>query len=285
MSSKQFDATLKDLVEQDAVSWAVLAGCHGVRRVRLIDADVSTLTAAADKVFRVETDHGEELLDLEPESRYAADLPPRLHLYATVLGYRHELPVRSVALLLRREANASNLTGVLEVRRPGESEPYNVFRYAVIRVWELPTEPLLTGGLGLLPLAPLTDEAATDLIGVVARVENRLRAEASPDAANKLRMATFVLFGLRYKEDLATQLFRGVTVMEESTTYQMIMARGRLLGKREDLLLQGREKFGPPDGATVERIQSITDPQRLEQLLVRLLQVSDWQELLAAPPT
>ena len=71
--------------------------------------------------------------------------------------------------------------------------------------------------------------------------------------------------------------------MEESTTYQMIMARGRLLGKREDLLLQGREKFGPPDEATVERIQSITDPQRLEQLLVRLLQVSDWQGLLARP--
>jgi len=283
MSSKQFDATLKDLVEQDAVSWAVLAGCHGVRRVRLIDADVSTLTAAADKVFRVETDHGEELLDLEPEARYAADLPPRLHLYATVLGYRHELPVRSVALLLRREANASNLTGVLETRRPGESEPYNVFRYAVIRVWELPKEPLLTGGLGLLPLAPLTDEASTDLIGVVARVENRLRAEASPDAANRLRMATFVLFGLRYKEDLATQLFRGVTEMEESTTYQMIMARGRLEGRREDLLRLGAKKFGKANETIVAAVGEIHDLERLARLVERVLDVSTWEELLSSP--
>ena len=38
------------------------------------------------------------------------------HLYATVLHHRHGLLVRSVLMLLRREANASNLTGVYRLQ-------------------------------------------------------------------------------------------------------------------------------------------------------------------------
>ncbi|HZT80116.1 MAG TPA: hypothetical protein VFA26_07840 [Gemmataceae bacterium] len=30
-----------------------------------------------------------------------------------------------------------------------------MFRYGVVRVWQLPPEQLLTGGLGTLPLAPI----------------------------------------------------------------------------------------------------------------------------------
>ncbi len=77
MSSKPFDATLKDLIEGDSAAWAALAGGGAALRVTVIDADVSTVTAAADKVIRVEEASGSWLLDLEPESRYAADAPDR----------------------------------------------------------------------------------------------------------------------------------------------------------------------------------------------------------------
>src|SRR5262249_25464673 len=95
-------------------------GSARAQRVSLIDADVSTVTAAADKVLRVEGDGGPWLLDIEPEARYAADAPDRLLLYSTILRQRHRLPVRSVLLLLRREANASNLTAPRSARRRGE---------------------------------------------------------------------------------------------------------------------------------------------------------------------
>jgi hypothetical protein len=50
-----------------------------------------------------------------------------------------------------------------DVRLSDENEPHDVFRYRVVRLWELPVETLLTGSLGLLPLAPLTDQAAGQL--------------------------------------------------------------------------------------------------------------------------
>lgn len=50
--NKRFDAILMHLPEDDRQDWARLAG--GSAPVSVIDADVSTETAAADKVLRVE---------------------------------------------------------------------------------------------------------------------------------------------------------------------------------------------------------------------------------------
>jgi hypothetical protein len=286
MAGKPFDATVKELIEEDAPSWAQAFGSARAQRVSLIDADVSTVTAAADKVLRVEGDGGPWLLDIEPEARYAADAPDRLLLYSTILRQRHRLPVRSVLLLLRREANASNLTGLLEVRADeGDEQPYLTFRYQVVRLWQQPLAPLLAGGLGPLPLAVLTDEAASDLSGVVKRIDERLRTEAPPERADKMRTATFLLLGLRYDVAVADQLFREITNMEESSTYQMILSRGRDQGRTQEaramLLRLGRVKFGEPDAAALAALERITSLERLEGLGERLLRVDTWAELLA----
>jgi predicted transposase YdaD len=289
MTSKRFDVSLKDLIEDDVLSWAQRFSPHPVRAAALMDADVSTVTAAADKVLRVESARGTALLNIEADARHAADAPDRMLLYSTVLRHRHDLPVHCVLLLLRREANAGNLTGVLEVHLPGVQEPYLTFRYQVVRLWAEPLEPLLTGGLGTLPLAALTDEAEANLPGVVRRIDERLRQEAPPVLADKMRVAIYVLLGLRYEEALIEQLFKEITTMEESTTYRGILARGetrgfdrgRLQGERQVLLRQGRSKFGEPDDATLAALEAITNPERLEALGERLLHVDSWQDLLA----
>jgi hypothetical protein len=208
VSTKPFDATVKELIECDAAAWSALAGMTGVRRVSVIDADVSTVTAAADKVILVEGANGNSILDVEPTTGFGADLPGRLHLYSAILYHRHHLPVRCVALLLRREANAANLTGVLELRHPDEADPYDVFRYQVVRLWQEPLAPLLAGGLGTLPLAALTDEAEANMPDVLQRIEQRLRAEAPGEKGSKLRVATFLLMGLRYQTDLIRTCFK-----------------------------------------------------------------------------
>jgi hypothetical protein len=280
MPSKPFDATLKELIEVDASAWLAFAGLAHCQSFTFVDADLSTVSAAADKVLRVEEAAGPSLLNLELEARHAADAPGRLHLYSTLLQHRHGLPVRSVLLLLRREANASAVTGTLVQHLPGDPVPYDVFRYRVIRLWDVPVADLLKGGLGTLPLAPLTDEAVVDLTAVVGQVEQRFRSEASAAEADKLRAATFVLLGLRYEPAVIEKLFQGVTSMEESSTYQWLISRG----EKRALLLQGRKKFGQPDEAVQATLDKLTDRAVLDQLCERILDVASWQELLAGLP-
>jgi len=76
-------------------------------------------------------------------------LPRRLRLYNGVLDYRHDRLVLSVAVLLRPEADSPQLTGSFERRFPGQ-EPLTLLRYRVIRVWQLPVDRLLAGGVGTL---------------------------------------------------------------------------------------------------------------------------------------
>jgi hypothetical protein len=83
--------------------------------------------------------------------------------------------------------------------------------------------------------------------------------------------------------------------MEESTTYQGIVRRGReerrevgrAEGRAEEarrmLLLLGETKFGPADAATRSALENISDLARLEELGQRLMNVSSWQELLPPP--
>lgn len=80
--------------------------------------------------------------------------------------------------------------------------------------------------------------------------------------------------------------------MEESSTYQAILQKGRFQGKlegkaegkaegeRELLIRQGTRKFGPPDGRTLSVLKGIADPDRLGSLAERLLDTRNWDELL-----
>jgi hypothetical protein len=281
--SKPFDATMKDLLEGHAADWAGLLGPWRFREAEWIDAEISTVSAAADKVLRVVADPADWIMHVEAQTGPDAGVPQRAHLYNTLLYNRHGLLVRSVVVLLRQQANLSALNGVYELQFPDEEEPYEVFRYRVVRVWELPLEALLTGGLGTLPLAPLTDEARAVLPAVVSRIDQRLRAEAPPEEADKLWAATFVLMGLLYPLDLTRQLFQGVTAMEESVTYQFIINKGAIRGVKKLLLAMGQKMLGPPDPATVTAIEAIDDLDRLQQLGERLPDVSSWQELLSLP--
>jgi predicted transposase YdaD len=243
-----------------------------------MDADLSTVTAAADKVIRV----GAALpwlLHLEFQAHWELGVPVRVHLYNTLLFERHRLPVQSTLVLLRRHANASDITGVWEQHRP-DGRCYLRFEYDVVRVWEQPVEALLTGGAATMPLALLSDEAAPILPHVVQRMQQRL-ADVAPELRAKLWTAAYILMGLRYPEELIEQVMQEVLTMEESVTYQAIIRRGRLQGARDVLLRLGRIRFGDPAPATIATLEAIKELEYLEILSERLLAVSSWQELLA----
>jgi hypothetical protein len=71
--------------------------------------------------------------------------------------------------------------------------------------------------------------------------------------------------------------------MEESTTYQAIIRKGRLAEARRFLLLVGEAQLGPPSEAARAALNALEDVDRLEQLGKRLPQVASWEELLASP--
>ncbi|MFN0052559.1 MAG: hypothetical protein ACKV0T_10215, partial [Planctomycetales bacterium] len=129
----------------------------------VIDADVSTVSSSADKVLRVE-EPDPWILNLEFQTSYDALLGRRLLRYNVLLWDRHSIPVRSVAILLRPEADGREMTGRVEERLPWQQLNLR-FEYEVIRLWELSPEVILAGGLGTLPLLPLTNVKRSELPG------------------------------------------------------------------------------------------------------------------------
>ncbi len=208
---------------------------------------------------------------------------PDLLLYNSALFKRHGLPVRSLLALLHQGADSPQLTGLYERGFPGE--PFGVvFRYKVLRVWQVAAERWLAGGLGLLPLAPLGDVRPSDLPAVIARMKQRLEREAPPRQAAELWSAAYILMGLRYEQALVQRLLRGVLTMKESVTYQAILEEGKAEGKAEEarnmILLMGRSLFGEPSAEAEAALNALSDVRRLEKLGVRLLRASSWEELL-----
>ena len=108
----------------------------------MIDSDITTLTASADKVLRV---GGPDpyLVDLEPHSYHDTGLTRTLWFRQVALDYRHDLPVLTVLILLCKEANAPGLTGTYERQLP-DGWQTNRYNYQVVRLWQEDPEPYLT---------------------------------------------------------------------------------------------------------------------------------------------
>jgi hypothetical protein len=71
---------------------------------------------------------------------------------------------------LRPRADSRKLTGVLELWLP-DKDKVVTFHYWVIRAWEQPVEPLLTGPLATLPMATLADVPVQDVPRVLERID------------------------------------------------------------------------------------------------------------------
>jgi predicted transposase YdaD len=277
------DDTLKHLTELAPADW-VIQGGWAPGPATLVDADIATIAGASDKVIRVAGSPDWLLaVDFQAGHDVLAKLPDLL-LYNSALYRRHGLPVRSLLVILHPGADSPQATGYYE--RGFANEPFDVaLRYRALRVWQVPAWQWLTGGLGLVPLAPLGEVPPRQLPRVIAQMKRRLDREATPRLAKELWSATYILMGLRYDQALIQAVLKGVGKMKESVTYQAILEEGKTEGSvqeaRKMILLQGRSRFKQPASPqVVAALEAITEASRLEELGVRLLQVSSWQELL-----
>jgi predicted transposase YdaD len=290
--SKPFDATVKDLLEAYPADWPECFGLPRPTSVEIIAADLATITTEADKVLHI-NGATPSLLHLEMQANYDPQLNHRILRYNVLLNGRHSLPVHSAIVLLRPEADGPGMTGHVQ-HRHGDGNCYLDFRYHIIRVWQRPVESFLSGGLGTLPLAPISAVTKDELPAVIRRMEERLTKEAKGKAA-RLWSAAYILMGLRYPSEWADQLMSGVRAMEESSTYQAILAKGREQGivkgigqgaeqgEKRLLLRQCRKRFGELTPEQKAAIEAISDLDQIEALGERILEVSSWEELMGLP--
>lgn len=275
---KPFDVATKQLVEADPLAWLRFVGLPG-EAAELVDADLATVVADADRILRVTKP--DYLAHLELQAAYKVDMGDRTLLYNVLAYYKYRQTVESVVLLLRREADGPALSGQVEY---GSLR----FGYRVVRIWERSPEEVLRAPLALLPLTPLTNVSAYDLPGIVQRMEERIDAEAPVEERGLLWTTTFLLMGLNYNPEFSRQLLKGVLEMKESSTYQSILEEGEEKGRIEEarriLLILGSKRFGEADAQTQAALTKITSQQQLEQLAARVLEVESWHELLNRIP-
>jgi predicted transposase YdaD len=299
---KPFDSTIRGLIELEPAAWLrfLHIAIADPSRVRVIDSNVSTVSAEADKVLWI--DGPEPWVEhLELQAARDAQLPERVHWYSTIMRRGLKVPVHSTIILLRPAADGPELNGVFEYR-DRQGEVYTWFRYNLVKVWQLNVEELLSAGLPILPLAPVANVGLAQLPSVLVAISRRLEREASPEEAATLWNATKVLMGLRYPKEQIEAAIEGVSGMlfgingiEESSIYQDILqkgeargeARGRVQGlieeARANLLRLGRRKLGQPAERVEAEIAAIDGLTRLHDLIDRILDVTTWDDLLSPP--
>ena len=114
---KPFDATTRKLFEMGPAEWARFLRVlfTDPSRVSVIDSNISTVVAEADKVLWI--DEAEPWIEhVEFQAGRDIGLPDRVHQYNTSLWRAHEVPVHSTILLLRPAADGPELTGKHERR-------------------------------------------------------------------------------------------------------------------------------------------------------------------------
>jgi hypothetical protein len=289
--ARPFDATTSYLLEADPAAWMTYLGLDPEGPVEVIDSDLSTVTAEADKVFRV---GGPEpyLVHIEMQSSADVTLPRRLLRYNALLDYRHDVRVWSVAILLRPEAEVPAMTGILDLRLP-DGRPVYDFRYGVVRAWQRSAEAVLQGPLSTLPMALLADVPPAAARSVLERIDERLVREASEPEAARLMSSTFLLAGLRFTEETIVPLFFGVRTMslldskilKDSSSYRLLEKKIRVEEARSILLDLATDRFGSPTGPQKTVVDEIEDHDRLVHLCKKVRTFSTWDELLASEPT
>jgi hypothetical protein len=281
-----FDATLKDMGRESPQGFLAAFDRPPTAPVKLLNVDLSTVTTSADLILGL-GEPLQEIIQLEFQSSAAAWKHADVLAYHALLFAHCHVPVHTVVILLRPEAAHANMNGLIRYS-PRQGRGRMEFNYEIVRLWERPAAELLAADLCVAPLAMLgrlpEDLSLEDGLAVVAKqLVERVINEASPDRVRKLLTDAYLLTGLRVRRDSADRIFRGVRAMQESDTYLAILDEGREKGAREDILLVGEERIGPPDESVKAKLQEVADLGRLKRMVRRAARAASWQEILDTP--
>jgi hypothetical protein len=284
--SKPFDATMKDLGADYPYDYLTTFDLTTTEPTRLLNVDLSTVTTAADVVLGLGRPL-REIVHLDFQASADKDKDADVLVYNGLLFRQYRVPVHSILVLLRSQAEHSEVTGsIAYAARPGRGNMN--FGFEIVRLWERSAEALLSGPLGTAPLAmlgalPEGADLVQGLTGIAHQLIERLEREAAIEQKKLLLTAAFVLTGLRIQRNQAKQVFAGVRNMRESDTFLAILDEGREIQTRHLIRRIAKRKLGEPDEQTVTCLEGITDLERLERIHDRAGEASSWQDLLDTP--
>ncbi|MGK7940750.1 MAG: Rpn family recombination-promoting nuclease/putative transposase [Crocosphaera sp.] len=212
------------------------------------------------------------VLHIEFQTAPKEDIPFRMLDYAVRLYRRYEQKnIHQVVIYLRK--NQSPLVKQNYYQRGETNHKFNV-----IRLWETPSESLLTSP-GLFPFAILSQvEDREKFLSQIAQEIDKISDNAEK---SNLAASTSILAGLVLRKEIIQRLLRN-DIMKESVIYQEIKSEGREEGRREGetnlLLRQLNRRIGDISSELSQKIQSLSIEQ-LENLGEALLDFQSKEDL------
>ena len=280
----EYDTISKHLIQtypKDFIQFTL--GHEDVEVLDILDTEQTTFeTRHTDSLIRVHIAGKEALIHHEFQTTDDPSMPLRMAGYIIRAIERHDLPIYSSVIYLRRSAGR---------RDPGYfiqeiSGRRVVIEYTVIRLSEIEGQDIIDGGpSGLFPFVPLMKRPD--------RIDSEAWLHHCVDATNALAVdesikvdflgRLMILSGLEYDPTLINRILlqEGLmdAIMRESSFAQYIKQQGIEQGERkstlEDLLEVLEIRFDMHETHPLsDRIASIDDLQRLKQLHRAAIQVS-----------
>lgn len=145
-----------------------------------------------------------------------------------------------------------------------------------VHLWRISAAKILAERqVALYPFVPVM-RSSGPAVDLLAHLRRRIIADAGTerDRGNILAASYFVA-EKRFGETVVQAVLGGVREMAKTTLGQRLMDQGQAIGeargRRESLLLQMREKFGPIPVSVVRRVEAIDNAARFDALFKRIL--------------
>ncbi len=296
-----WDKALKKLVgkvPQDVVSWLL----PGAIFEQEVSPHLQNRQFNADMLYQVRLDDVSCLFHVEFQSKSDPDMAQRILEYNVQAKQKYDLPVHSFVMYLKKGKDSEQAFG---------SSPYVIqsspgrvilrFYYTVIKMWEIPTEALLTvGPKGLLPLVPLTadgwrreameeaiallmpegEKPDVELLSILKTIGGLIYMRESDHEWLKWRC--------RMIDDLLTESWvcqewiqQGLEKGRQEGVAEGI-AKGRqegvAEGRRQDIVTFVQKRFPALSTLAERQVALLQTPEQLQQLLLQVVMAQDEQE-------
>jgi hypothetical protein len=267
------DSLLKRLVSTfilDFASWLLGTAVQGARPLQ---SELPAATVAVDQVFQVTlADDRALLLHIEFQGRRShTPMQWRMLEYMPRLAYTHRLDLESVVLYIGRGAGADD-TGLYRVNG-FDGAPVLVWRYRVIRLWQMPAEALLVTP-HVAPLALVGQMQLAQPEATLTAIVTRMRRVADVEQRSHLLTALVALLPEEEMVHMVERLLEDDELLLELPYLRRIREAGRREGEAEMLLRLLRVRFGTVPTEVTTRVTT-ADPETLLR----------WSERVLSAPT
>ena len=270
---QRFDIVAKDVIDtfpEDMLGF--LMEGWDIEFVEHLDSELTTVeTRQMDSLIKVLLD-GEEVLvhcEFQTTDSTHADMVQRTVDYLGRCYGRYGLPIFSHVIYLRPNAGRNDPGGYVQ----DVTGHRLIVEYKVIRLIEVDGQSVLEAQQpGLLPFCPLMKPPAgiNALTWLNQCVETTKSLSLDAPIRNNLLLDLWVMGGLVHDSDAIAHLFPE-DIMQESSVYQDIIAKGVQLGTKatviEDILQILEIRFQATESSIQSALEAIDDTQRLKALL------------------